>query len=934
MEFKDQLKRHIDRLNQVINLEDVATRHGLKRPGGSKGNWCAPHHADKNPSLSIYQKQGKWLFKDFSASASDNGASGDAIAFLQYIGAASTPVEAVKLLGDDYGLPFEPEREQQAPRERSQMEWMADEVLKAPDPAVEYLTGRGVPEETVRQAIRLKALGFSTWTSTRQEPNTVGHGGPAVAFICRDLATNLPMAVDKRFIDPALNGDVKTQTHGEKAGYPWVMSRGNLSSARTVYVVESAINALCVEACKMPFTAALAVRGTGNVPNIDWRLLIGKRVILAFDADKPNDKGERPGDMAAWAAYEALVALNVAVQMVDTSTWYGDECNDVADIASKFGIETLKERLQVIEPWAIAGLPGKDGPGGKSRVFLPPHDFSIYWRYRCKPDFTTYVDKVEEDPDGGQDKMKFSDVAGFRVASLSRVTIASATSTMTGEVDAMPATVFAVSVQTARHGQRLQRRVLEDERLHNVDQWKKLGPIYHQQKFSRLLNILERTADCGARDAVNFVGLAWRDGKPIVNEGPDCYFTEPDKQCPYHLLTFNSGRREDAAKIITAYQETYGKNAMTQALVWALGGHLKAFTGFWPHMVMQADKGSGKSTQIKRLERTLSFTMFSGQSLQTEFRLITSISGTSHVVGWEELSARKQDIIDKAVAILQESYQHSVTRRGSDMTEYLLCAPVLLAGEDVPVRALTGKVVRCSLHAAHMGKLPSDSLPRFPMRQWLDFLATLRRERVEEVQEASRTWLMQAFRAAPSDTGAKRMLTNYAAVLSAWALLCEFAGISRGTGNFPQDLRAEMNAHIKETEAERDPFVQILEVLASEIENREFKFPWKVDAVDGKAALLVRPKDVMSHIQTSMRLRDIWNSLTVKTARVFASQLEKADLVVKSGLDKIIHGRRTGHLYALDMVRLQELGVYVSISEETDQSLGNQGVVLPAANDG
>ena len=44
---------------------------------------------------------------------------------------------------------------------------------------------------------------------------------------------------------------------------------------------------------------------------------------------------------------------------------------------------------------------------------------------------------------------------------------------------------------------------------------------------------------------------------------------------------------------------------------------------------------------------------------QTEYRLLTSISHTSHPVGWEELSARRQDVIDKAVAMLQENYQYT-----------------------------------------------------------------------------------------------------------------------------------------------------------------------------------------------------------------------------------------------------------------------------------
>lgn len=933
MEFKEQLRRQIDRLQQAVDLEDVARRFGLKRPGGSKGNWCSPHHDDKSPSLSIYQrKDGVWYFNDFSNDDAD--ASGDCIAFLQYLGEATTVVEAVNQLSDMHGMPFEVKRDEAAaPRERSQAEWLAAECLKAPETAVEYLVGRGIPEATVQAAIRRKAVGYSAWTSSSQPAGSVGHGGPAVAFICRDLINGLPMAVDKRFIDPDLNGGVKTQTHGEKSGFPWCMDRAGLSSARVVYLVESAINALVVEGCKLPYSAALAVRGTGNVANIDWRLLMGKRVVIAFDADPPDDKGNRPGDRAAWAAYEALVALDIAAQLVDTSSWYADGHNDLADIAKAEGIDGVRERLEALEPWAIPGLPGRDAPAGRQRVFLPAHDFAVYWRYRVKPDFTTYVEKVEEDADGGADKLKFGDVCGFRVAALSRVTIASATSTMSGEADAMPTVVFAVSVQTARHGARLQRRVLEDERLHNVDQWKKLGPIYHAQRFSRLLNILERTADCGARDAVNFVGLAWRDGRPIVNEGPDCYFTEPDKQCPYHNLTFPSGRREDAARIIAAYQATYGKNAVTQALAWGLGAHLKAFTGFWPHMVMQADKGSGKSTQIKRLERTLGFTMFSGQSLQTEFRLITSISGTSHPVGWEELSARRVDIIEKAVGLLQENYQYTVTRRGSDMTEYLLCAPVLLAGEDVPVRSLTGKVVRCTLDATQMGPMPPEGLPRFPVREWLQFLSGLRRERINEALEQSEEWLAKVFRGAAHDRGARRMLKNYAAVLTGWRLLCEFAGIQTSTGNFPQDLRAEMNSHIAESGADREPFVWILELLASELDAGEFKFPWKIDTLDDQAVLLIRPRDVMAHISTSMRLREAWNGLPVKTSRVLAKQLEGAGLVVKSNLDKVIRGRRVAHVYALSITKMLEYGISLSIDSEQADHLVTLGR-LPEAADG
>ena len=352
----------------------------------------------------------------------------------------------------------------------------------------------------------------------------------------------------------------------------------------------------------------------------------------------------------------------------------------------------------------IPGVLGNDEfhPGGQRRVYLPVHDFEKYWRFRVKSDFTSFVKEVNDEDEGP--RKVFEDLCGFRIAALSRVSIASASATMTGEPDTQPNTIFSASVQTARHGNHLVRRVFNDEQLHNPDQWRKFGPIFKPAQFSRMLNMWERATEIGARDAVNYVGLAWRNGKPTVNEGQDCFFTEPDKQCPYYNLSFPSGPSADAARVLQAYQATMKGNVAAQMLVWGLGGHLKAFLGFWPHFVLQAEKGAGKSTIIKRMERSIGMTMFSGQSLQTEFRILTSLSHTSHPVGWEELSARRQDVIDKAVAMLQESYNYTVTRRGTDMTEYMLSAPVLLAGEDVPVNSLLGKLVRGSLTQGKEGR--------------------------------------------------------------------------------------------------------------------------------------------------------------------------------------------------------------------------------------
>jgi len=901
----------ISEIKARIDLHDLAHKLGLKRPGSAReGNYRSPHHDDKVPSLSVYENGKKW--KDHST---DEG--GDALALVQYVEGCDTST-ALRRLHDLYGIA--PDAPKAAPRrEKSKIDYIADKCREDARGAFEYLKGRGIAGEALERAVLAGALGYNTWVSPTKPPGEIGHGGAAAAFIARDWFTSQVVAVDFRYLDPAKNGGVKTQTQGEKENAPWFVSRQHVDAARTLYVVESAINALCVESLNIPGVAAIATRGTGNAKNIDWRLARGKRVILALDADQPDAKGKRPGAAAAWAIYDALTRLDVACLQVDQKEWYADGFNDVADIAAKRGLPVLREWLERIEPWAIQGLPGQESPAGKARIFLPPHDWAVYWRFRVRDDFTAYVGKVDED-DQGREHLRLDDVAGFRIAAVSRVTIASATSTMSGESDAQPSTVFAVSVQTPRYGAKLVRRVLSDERLHNVEAWKKLGPIFNPARFLRLLSILERSADCGSTDATNFVGVAWRHGKLTVNEGPDCFFSEPEKQCPYHNLQFPTGQISDARKVIEAYQQTFKDNAAALVLVWALGAHLKAITGFWPHCTMQADKGSGKSTLVKRFERSLGMTMFGGQSLQTEFRLLTSISHTSHPVGWEELSARKIDIIDKAVAMLQECYQYTVTRRGSEMTEYLQCASVLLAGEDVPVRSLTGKVIRTDLTGRKGDKLAED-LPRFPVREWLQYVAGLKRSDVMDAMATWETWLWNGCRSPKSDAGAERMVSNYGAVLTAWGLLCDFAGMATESGGFARDVRGTMNAHIVDTKADREPWVWILEVILSEIEAKQFVYPHSVDYVsaddfsEGDMCLLVQPRHVMDHISSSMRLRDVWNGLPVKSARVFRRQLGNAGVVVRDEIDRRIGGRRHAHLTAFSLKRLAEYGLYLSTEE-------------------
>lgn len=914
-----------DEVKNRVNCHDLAEKLGLKRPGG-RGNYKSPHHDDKTPSLSVYEGGQKWM--DFS---SDEG--GSCIDLVMYV-RGSDFLDAMRELHEMYGWPMEEDKPKQSRQPKSLPEIIAHKSLQDPDQVKEYLIGRGITEAVIDRAIKHKALGFNTWTSDTRPAGEIGHGGPSAAFIVRSLNPGAVVGVDMRYIDPELNGGLKTQSRGEKEGAPWYIDLHRLKKASTVYVVESGVNVLSIESCNMPGTVAIATRGTKTIDGIDWRFLRGKRVIACMDNDKPDARGRRPGPQAAWRLQELLTAQNIVCHFVDQSGWDEPEYNDVNDVLQGEGVDGLKIYLKRLEQWIIPGLPGKTEGGfvGKSRVYLPSHDFAQYWRYRAKEDFTTFINKVEKDDDG-QERESFSDLCGFRVAGITRVEIQSAAATMSGEEDSQPRTLFAVTVQIPRFGNRLQRKVFEDERLHNVDHWQKFGPVFARSPFLRMINILERSADIGARQAVNFVGLAWRNGKPIVNEGADCYFNEPEKQCPYYNLIFPTGPKHEAKTVIEAYQNTFRNNAASILLVWSLGAHLKAYTGTWPHAILQSSKGAGKSTLVKKLERTIGFTMFSGQSLQTEFRLLTSISHTSQPVGWEELSARRQEVIDKAVSMLQESYQYGVTRRGSDMTEYLQCAPVLLAGEDVPVKSLTGKVIRTDLTGKRGDMIPNN-LPRFPVRQWLDFLADIGQQAVIEIQDKSRAFCIKHCAGNHEDTGAIRMVENYASLLTAWKLLCDFARIPVEQGNFIGDLVTTMNGHICETSADREPWVWIMETTLNEISSNSFRHPYKFittrDSGEPVDLLLIRPKHVMDHIQHSIGLRETWNGLPVKTDRVFKQQLMQSGVVYKERHDTTIQNTRVSHMLALSIDKLAEFNLHPTMpNDPAFEDVSDLGKGLP-----
>lgn len=891
------------RIRREVNLHDLAEALGLERPGG-RGNYHSPTHQDKTPSLSIYTRGGEQFWKDHSE---DKG--GDHFELVKFVLGLEFKASLLWIC-ERFGIAPPAERAH-GRKELSKIEWIAEQCLSRPERALDYLAERGIGEAVAKAAIEKKTVGFNDWTNPEVPAGQAGHAGPAVAFVVRTRNPGHVAAVDMRFVEPALNGGLKTRSQGEKHGQPWVADWGGFSKAARVVVVESAINALSV-ATADETAFAVAVRGTANARNIDWRFCQGKRVVICFDNDALNEHGRRPGPEAAWGLYDHLTRLQISAFLVDQSGW---KVNDANDLLREEGAEGLRMALRNLDRWAIPGRPGDEtAHSGPTRVFLPATDERQYWRYRVDADHS-HLFRTETDKQSGEEKEILTDLCGFRIAAISRIEVNDPTTALTGDRKP-PRAYFAVSTQDSYHPRGLRRSVCEFRELQNVDWWRShAGAVYQPAALLRLVGIWGRAAHLGERQVTNFVGICWQAGRLSVNEGADCFFTDPDKQCLYHDLAFHSGQAREAAPVINAYQNTFRGNAGLHALVWAVGAHLKAVLGFWPHLQMQARKGTGKTVFLNALQRSVGFKGLSPDAIDTGFRRNAALGYTSQPVAWDEINTRNKQTLAAAVGSLQGAYQYSQFFGYQSMTPFLLCAPVLLAGEEVDADGLAGKLVRTSLKI--QGPMIPPSLPPFPMRQWLEFLAALQPEQVRALMAEDLTNCRRYCRAEANDPGARRMVQNYAAVVTAWRLLCQFADLPETQGDFVQSWLAEMNNHIAQTAHTREPWVWIMEALLAEIEAGAFKLPYAVDKCDWTVdCLLIRPTHVMHHLRGSPGLRELWSTLPIKTAAVLKQQWEDVGVIYKDRVDVTINNRRFSHMTALSLEKLAEFGLTVSREDD------------------
>ncbi len=902
----------INELKSRIDLHDLATKLGWKRPDKS-GNYSSPNRKDKNPSISIFKStQGDQLFKDHTT-----GEGGSCIDMIIYDSAANDVMDAVLELHNIYNFPMKKKTAQQR-KEMTDIERWAQGCLKNQQGCKPYLMNeRKISEKVVNSCIKQNTLGWNTYTSTRFQPGERFYGGDGVAFITKSFNTREVVNFETRYVDPQLNGGLKTQCQGEKTGHLYIPDLARFKAAKTVIIVESPINALTALSVLRQPVAAVATRGVGNL-DLNWEVLSGKHVLVCFDNDDPIDaegghKGHRPGPEAAWKIHDILTELRISCLFIDQTTQEWKGINDLNDYLIEYGDDKTRFALNRIEKCLIPGLHiSKEFEHIKiKRHYLEPHNANIYWKHKVAKNHTFIT---SETIDGeGRSSVKTDDLCGFRIAKSSKVLIQSDNATINNSPDHEPESVYVATCEIPREGGVLQTQIFDNDQFHEISLWKKFGAIIKPAQFSRLLTLLESTITTNGTKTVNFVGLAWRNGKVIINESKDCYF-EDKSQCTYDRLTFPSGSKYDAKKVVEAYHKTFKDNAATFLLTWALGAHLKPFLGFWPHMILEAEKGAGKSVLEGRLSQTLAMKKFSGQQIQTEWRILTALSYTSHPVIWEELSARSTKVIGQALSMLQEAYNYSPSTRGSKQLKYMLSAPVCMGGEEVEAKTLLGKVVRTNINDKKGDMLPID-LPAFPVREWLGFLAGMDEKHVHDIHTKAKEHCIKYCAGNESDDGAERIVSNFASILLAWKLLCEFINIPQNSFGFITDIITEMNTFLNDSESDRHPWVWIIATIFNEIDAGNYRHPYCFGTEGESEVIYLRCSHIMSHMATSPNLRQEFDALPIKGHRVLKQQLKRAEIFAKDGVDKRIGNKRIPRMQAFSLEKLKEFGLTVSVPD-------------------
>lgn len=257
----------------------------------------SPHHEDKNPSTSLYEKDGHWKWRCHSC-----GAGGDYFDILA-LTQGTTPDRVIADL----------KRGEAPPPPRP--------VAKAQEPKKTY--------RDLEHCITTAEFVLKGKCTVRHEYNNPDTRRPDVVILRVEPLDGSP----KQFwqCHPTDRGWVLGYPEGPRPIY----NRGRVARASHILIVEGE---KCVEALhEIGLVATTSPGGSMAAAKADWSPLAGKTVYIWRDNDPPNEQGEAPGMEYQKKVIDQLVNLNPMpdIRVIDLAMTGLGQKQDVADYIAR-----------------------------------------------------------------------------------------------------------------------------------------------------------------------------------------------------------------------------------------------------------------------------------------------------------------------------------------------------------------------------------------------------------------------------------------------------------------------------------------------------------------------------------------------------------------------------------------------------------------------
>lgn len=853
-----------EQLRETVDLHDLAHRLNIQRHPG--GNYHAPWRPDRKASLSVFNENRKW--RDHGSNS--GGSCIDLVMQIQGLNAS----EAMRYLHELYGFPMESTPKTAAPpkaESKAEYIWRTAKKNAGIVQAAKYLTDvRKLPAEQVAKW-QDKVFGFSNWTPKDGNPDA---HGPATIFpvVNQDGVVS---AVNMRYL--ADGHDPKMRTIGEPSGC-FFLPDLSIKRSSVIWLVESPIDALTLVAAGCPAMAFLSASMAKAFP-LSW-LNDKQRLMILAD-------GDEAGKGAAETLYHRAISAGITAQIVD---WSGDHKDPNAALQAGTTLETIQSWAKNVKTdlFPVGGPWIPEGEFGRMRSFI------------CNLDTTEF----RTENDGGE---KLEPVASYRIFRMDPIMVHDPTTALTGKKSGYSSHQTLITYRRS-DSPFMQKQIIDGDDVGKPTTWQKFGHLHNPRQMARILQTLGRDQR-HTQETVGVIGLVYVGGQLQLVDSKNSYLT--DEQCIYHRLVMPSAPQETASGIMQNMDGLFKNSLGLIALAWTLGSMMKVFLGFWPHLVVRAHHGSGKSVLVEDILSILTGCVHKEPSeIETRYRRMKMLSNHIYPVFLDEISRAKKADCNDFVDLLNSSYRAALRNHGTS-GQYLMAAPVCLIGQDNPVEdsAFSTKIIQFSIDDMKIESGLFAPREPFPVAEWAQWLiARWDREKAETRLKMHTESLTHQLKRDASDNNIGRFITNYAALQFAIEELFAFSG-------YKNDIvwgviRDIMNRHLGESVIIRRESVAILEQLVQETnlaKRREDQINHKVE----NGFLILHTNTILPY------LHKLGHEFPVTSSVCLADHLERDGFLVGRNVSRNINGKK-GKCVVISLQRLEDAGIVWPTEGEPD----------------